>query len=114
MPTFFAKFAGLVPDTDILRNFKQIIDIITEAVTSQHHIDRYRSVRSKSKDAEEKKMTGSFRSFKKKKESIWSQNDMMSGLKLKLNVTNTPKPGRRRKDRYRIDKFVSSTNDRSK
>ena len=87
------KFTGFVPDTDMLSNLKQKLNI--EPKTGQQQNDnRNKRVRSKSED--DIQMGGSFRSFSKKKESTGGQNDMLSGLKQKLNVTTEPKPRRQR------------------
>ena len=110
------KFTGFVPDTDMLSNLKQKLNI--EPKTSQQQNDnRNKRVGSKSEDdiqmggsfrsfSKKKESTGSqndmgwmggsFRSFSKKKESTGGQNDMLSGLKQKLNVTTEPKPRRQR------------------
>ena len=101
------KFTGFVPDTDMLSNLKQKLNI--EPNPSQQQDNRNKRVGSKSA-ADDINTGGSFRSFSKKKESTGSQNDMLSGLKRKLNVTNEPKPRRQRNKSFNSrseDSFVT-------
>ena len=109
------KFTGLVPDTDMLSNLKQKLNIATELNPSQQQDNRNKRVGSKS--ADDINIGGSFRSFSKKKESTGSQNDMLSGLKRKLNVTNEPKPRRQRNKSFNSrseDSFVTEEEEEEK